>query len=72
MDTPEHPDLGWTLTEEGFDASGQHHGETIFTIGNGQHCLRGGFEEGYPGERTRTEFGMQIDNGFRNELVIEL
>ena len=52
MDTPEHPDLGWTLTEEGFDASGQHHGETIFTIGNGQHCLRGGFEEGYPGERT--------------------
>ncbi len=26
---------------------------------------------GYPGERTRTEFGMQIDTGFRNELVIE-
>lgn len=27
---------------------------------------------GYPGERTRTEFGMQIDTGFRNDLVIEL
>ena len=27
---------------------------------------------GYQGERTRTEFGMQIDSGFRNDLVIEV
>lgn len=52
MEAMEFPTLGWTLTEDGFDPSGQHHGETIFTIGNGQHCLRGGFEEGHPGERT--------------------
>jgi len=52
MGAAEHPASGWSVTEATFDASGQHHGETIFTIGNGQHCVRGGFEEGYPGERT--------------------
>lgn len=52
MSTPGTPDPGWVVHETAFEPSGQHHGETIFTIGNGQHCLRGGFEEGYPGERT--------------------
>ncbi|PFG18344.1 kojibiose phosphorylase [Propionicimonas paludicola] len=52
MDATDQPAPGWTLDEAEFHASGQHHGETIFTIGNGQQCLRGGFEEGYPGERT--------------------
>jgi hypothetical protein len=27
---------------------------------------------GYPGERTRTEFGIEFDTGFREDLVIEL
>lgn len=49
MGATEH---SWTVSEAGFDASSQHHSETVFTIGNGQHCLRGGFEEGFPGERT--------------------
>lgn len=52
MDAPEPAGPGWAVHETGFNPAGQHHGETIFTIGNGQHCLRGGFEEGYPGERT--------------------
>jgi kojibiose phosphorylase len=38
----------WTVRERTFDPARQHHSETIFTIGNGQHCVRGGFEEGYP------------------------
>ena len=28
----------------------QHHQETVFTIGNGNLCVRGAFEEGYPGD----------------------
>ena len=38
----------WRITEDGFDADAQHHSETVFTIGNGQLCVRGSFEEGYP------------------------
>src|ERR1035437_1618561 len=38
----------WTLTSEGFDPAGLHHGETIFTIGNGYLAPRGACEEGYP------------------------
>jgi len=49
----------WVVRETCFDVSGQHHSETVFTIGNGQHCLRGGFEEGFPGERTAA-FGHRI------------
>ncbi|HSK33619.1 MAG TPA: hypothetical protein VK903_09060, partial [Propionicimonas sp.] len=40
----------WRITEDGFDVDAQHHSETVFTIGNGQLCVRGSFEEGYPGE----------------------
>jgi kojibiose phosphorylase len=44
----------WTLTENSFDPSSQHHKETIFTIGNGYLSTRGAFEEGYPGESRAT------------------
>ena len=38
----------WLIREEAFDPDSRHHGETVFTIGNGQLCVRGSFEEGYP------------------------
>ncbi|HEY3338127.1 MAG TPA: hypothetical protein VGK18_06460 [Propionicimonas sp.] len=38
----------WRITQHGFDVDAQHHSETVFTIGNGQMCVRGSFEEGYP------------------------
>jgi kojibiose phosphorylase len=43
-------DAGWVITEPAFDPVAAHHRETIFTIGNGNLCVRGTFEEGYPGE----------------------
>ncbi len=40
----------WTVAEPAFDPQRQHHKETVFTIGNGNFCVRGCLEEGYPGE----------------------
>ncbi|RME83805.1 MAG: glycoside hydrolase family 65 protein [Caldilineae bacterium] len=40
----------WTLVETRFEPERQRHKETIFTIGNGYQCIRGAFEEGYPGD----------------------
>lgn len=40
----------WTLAETSFDPATQRHKETLFTIGNGAFCVRGSFEEGYPGD----------------------
>ena len=40
----------WRIRQESFDPSAQHHSETVFTIGNGAQCVRGSFEEGYPGD----------------------
>ena len=40
----------WRITEDAFDPGAQLHSETVFTIGNGQFCVRGSFEEGYPGD----------------------
>lgn len=42
-------DATWVLAEPAFDPAGQNHQETVFTIGNGYMCVRGDFEEGYPG-----------------------
>ncbi|NOX62544.1 MAG: glycoside hydrolase family 65 protein [Chloroflexi bacterium] len=36
--------------EARFEPERLHHKETVFTIGNGYQCMRGAFEEGYPGE----------------------
>ena len=47
---PADEPAGWVLTEQAFDPAQQAHAETILTAGNGQHCLRGSFEEGYPGQ----------------------
>jgi len=44
----------WTVSEDRFDPSKQHHAETIFTIGNGYLSTRGAFEEGFPGDRRAT------------------
>jgi trehalose/maltose hydrolase-like predicted phosphorylase len=41
---------GWIISEDQFDPQKLHHGETVFTSGNGYLCSRGAFEEGYPGE----------------------
>jgi len=49
---------------------GHTHTNNDFIAENG--CRVVSNQLGYPGERTRTEFGMQIDTGFRNELIIEL
>ena len=43
-------DAAWTVVEHRFEPAGQHHMETVFTSGNGAMCLRGAFEEGYPGD----------------------
>jgi kojibiose phosphorylase len=40
----------WSVMEKGFDPRKMHHGETLFTIGNGYLGTRGAFEETYPGE----------------------
>jgi kojibiose phosphorylase len=40
----------WTVRERTFTPEGQAHSETIFTVGNGSLCVRGSFEEGYPGD----------------------
>lgn len=42
----------WTIVDPTFDPASIQHNETIFTIGNGHFCVRGSFEEGYPGENT--------------------
>lgn len=47
-------DPTWTVSEEGFDPSRQHHLETVFTAGNGYFCTRGSLEEGYPGDHALT------------------
>jgi len=44
-----HPS-GWLLVEKHFDPAKQAHAETIFTIGNGHHCVRGSLEESHPGQ----------------------
>lgn len=40
----------WTVAEAAFDPEALQHKETVFTTGNGAFCLRGAFEEGYPGD----------------------
>lgn len=40
----------WTVAEPAFDPADMQHKGTIFTTGNGNFCVRGCFEEGYPGE----------------------
>jgi len=40
----------WTVAESAFDPAGLQHMETVFTTGNGNFCVRGSLEEGYPGE----------------------
>ncbi len=42
-------DAAWTLRETRFDPAEMQHKETVFTTGNGNFCVRGNFEEGYPG-----------------------
>ncbi|MEZ4771097.1 MAG: beta-phosphoglucomutase [Caldilineales bacterium] len=43
-------DFVWTVVEDAFDPATQKHKETIFTIGNGNFCVRGALEEGSPGD----------------------
>ncbi len=43
-------EASWTIAETAFDPVAQRHKETLFTIGNGAFCVRGSFEEGYPGD----------------------
>ena len=40
----------WIVAEDSFNPAALHHGETIFTIGNGYLSTRGALEEGYPGD----------------------
>ncbi len=54
-ESPHRPDdwaeaAAWTIRREGFDAERLAHAETVFTIGNGNFCLRGSFEEGHPAQ----------------------
>ena len=43
-------DTAWTIRREGLASSQVRHQETLFTTGNGNFSLRGGFEEGHDGE----------------------
>ncbi len=45
---------GWVIKESQLDIADLHHGETVFTIGNGYFGSRGVFEEGYPEEERST------------------
>ncbi|MCB8982692.1 MAG: glycoside hydrolase family 65 protein [Ardenticatenaceae bacterium] len=47
-------DPQWTITQTEFDQAGQHHMETVFTLGNGYFSTRGTFEEGFPGDKAIT------------------
>ena len=40
----------WSIIETEFHPEKLHHGETIFTLGNGYLGTRGAFEEAYPAE----------------------
>lgn len=42
----------WLLRQDGYDPGRIGHRETLFTIGNGNLCLRGSFEEGHPNQTT--------------------
>jgi kojibiose phosphorylase len=44
----------WSVSVKEFTPEHLHHHETIFTIGNGFGCTRGGFEEGFPGAKGGT------------------
>lgn len=44
----------WTIVERTFDPGRLHHGETVYTIGNGYLGTRGAFEEPYAGEMRAT------------------
>jgi kojibiose phosphorylase len=44
-------DAAWSVGEAVFDPGRLRHHETVLTIGNGNLCVRGSFEEGFPGER---------------------
>ncbi len=43
-------DATWVVWERTLDEPGMKHQETAFTIGNGNLCVRGSFEEGHPGQ----------------------
>ncbi len=43
-------EASWRIAETAFTPANQRHKETLFTIGNGAFCVRGSFEEGYPGD----------------------
>lgn len=45
-------DSSWLVEETGFDADNASVSETLLTVGNGYHCVRGSFEEGHKGERS--------------------
>src|SRR5512141_619751 len=44
----------WLVVEQEFNPSKLHHGETVFTLGNGYLGTRGASEENYPGEMRAT------------------
>lgn len=52
-DTIIHADT-WTIVEPAYDPARRHHGETVFTIGNGYLGTRGAFEERYVDEMRAT------------------
>lgn len=43
---------GWIVRTTAFEPAKLRHQETVFTIGNGNFCVRGNFEEGHPGENS--------------------
>ncbi|MBP6470632.1 MAG: glycoside hydrolase family 65 protein [Chloroflexi bacterium] len=47
-------DPQWVVSQSTLDPAGQHHMETVFTLGNGYFSTRGSFEEGYPGDKAIT------------------
>lgn len=65
-------DLRWLMSKHRIDVwcYGHTHTNADFIAENG--CRVVSNQLGYPGERTRYEFGMLFDTGFRNKLLIEV
>lgn len=45
-------ETSWLVEETGFDPAQASVFETLLTVGNGYHCVRGSLEEGHKGERS--------------------
>jgi Icc-related predicted phosphoesterase len=65
-------DLSWLMKKHQIAlwCHGHTHTNNDFIAENGCRVISN--QRGYPGEQTRTNFGLQMDTGFRTDLILEL